>query len=59
MGCMEEYLSSCLGWDSRKMTVELMEWSGTALMSYGGGCGGGKMWNEADLWRKLKHRQRT
>ncbi len=30
-----------------------MEWSGVALMSYGGGCGGGKMQNEANLWRKL------
>jgi hypothetical protein len=29
-----------------------MEWSGTALMNYGGGCGGGKMWSKADLWRK-------
>jgi hypothetical protein len=34
------------------MTAGLMEWSGTALMSYGGGCGGGKMWSKADLWKK-------
>jgi hypothetical protein len=31
------------------MTAGLMEWSGAALMSYGGGCGGGKMLNEASL----------
>jgi hypothetical protein len=36
------------------MTAGVMEWSGTALMSYGGGCGSRKMQNEADLWRKLE-----
>jgi hypothetical protein len=36
------------------MMARLMEWSGTALMSYGGGCGGGKRWSKADLWRKLR-----
>ncbi len=34
--------------------ARLMEWSGAALMSYGGGCGDGKMLNEASLWRKLE-----
>jgi hypothetical protein len=50
---MEEYLSDCLGWDSREMTAGLMEWSSVALMNYGGGCGDGYMQNEASLWRKL------
>ncbi len=35
-----------------------MEWNDTALMSYGGGCGGGKMWSKADLWRKPKWENR-
>ncbi len=42
MGCMEGVLSGCVGWDSRKMAAQLMEWSGAALMDYGGKCGGGK-----------------
>jgi hypothetical protein len=42
MGCMEGMLFSCVGWDSRKMAAQLMEWSGVALMSYGGRSGGEK-----------------
>jgi len=42
MGCMEGMLSGCVGWDSWKMVAQLMEWSGAALMSYGGRSGGGK-----------------
>ncbi len=42
MGCMEGMLSGYVGWDSRKMVTQLMEWSGAALMSYGGRSGGGE-----------------
>jgi hypothetical protein len=40
MGCMRGVWSVCVGWDSRKMTARLMEWSGAALMSGGGKAGG-------------------
>ncbi len=40
MGCMEGVLSGCVGWDIRKMAAQLMEWSGAALMDYGGKSGG-------------------
>jgi len=33
-------LHVCVGWESRKMTTRLMEWSGVALMSCGGKAGG-------------------
>jgi len=42
MGCTEVVLSGCVGWDIRKMAAQLMEWSGAALMDYGGKSGGGK-----------------
>ncbi len=42
MGCMEGMLSGCVGWDIRKMAAQLMEWSGAALMDYGGKSGGGE-----------------
>ncbi len=42
MGCMGAVLSVCVGWDSRKMTAQLMEWNGAALMSGGGKGGGGE-----------------
>jgi hypothetical protein len=42
MGCMEGMLYGCVGWDSRKMAMQLMEWSGVALMNYGGRSGGEK-----------------
>jgi hypothetical protein len=47
MGCMEGVLSNSVGWDIRRMAAQLMEWSDTALMDYGGKSGGGE--NE---WRK-------
>ncbi len=42
MRCMEMVLSGCVGWDIRKMTAQLMVWSGAALMDYGGKSGGGE-----------------
>ncbi len=42
MGCMEGVLSGSVGWDIRKMAAQLMEWSGVALMDYGGKSGSGE-----------------
>ncbi len=42
MGCMEGVLSRSVGWDIMKMAVQLMEWSGAALMGCGGKSGGGE-----------------
>ncbi len=42
MRCMEMELSDYVGGDIRKMTAQLMVWSGAALMDYGGKSGRGE-----------------
>ncbi len=49
MRCMEMELSGCVGGDIRKMTAQLMVWSGAALMDYGGKSGKGEK-GERKAW---------